>query len=126
MQSQFLDHGYCYFAVELLTDSKFIGFIGMAYQTYDTDFTPCTDIGWRLNRGYWGNGYATEGAKRCLEFAFNDLEIKEIVAIASKINTNSEAVMTKIGMTKVKTFNHPLLLNNARLKECVLYKINNL
>lgn len=123
MQKQFTEYGYCYFAVELLADSTFIGFIGIAYQTYKADFTPCTDIGWRLSQEYWGKGYATEGAKRCLEYAFQDLALDKVLSIAPKNNENSEAVMTKIGMSKVKEFDHPLLLDDSRLKVCVLYEI---
>ena len=126
MQNQFTDNGYCYFAVELLSDATFIGFIGLAYQTYEADFTPCTDIGWRLDKKHWGKGYATEGAKRCLEYAFNELELVSIVAVASKTNIASESVMTKIGMTKVREFEHSLLLDDARLRDCVLYEIKNL
>jgi len=126
MQKQFADHGYCYFAVELINDSTFIGFIGIADQTYKADFTPCTDMGWRLNKKYWGKGYATEGAKRCIEYAFQELGLDKIFSIAPKINANSEAVITKIGMSKVKEFDHPLLLDDSRLKVCVLYEIENL
>lgn len=126
MQKQFTEFGYCYFAVELLADSEFIGFIGIAYQTYQADYTPCTDIGWRLSKKHWGKGYATEGAKRCLEYAFQNLGLIKIFSIAPKTNENSEAVMTKIGMSKVKEFDHPLLLDNNRLKVCVLYEIERL
>jgi len=49
--------------------------IGLAFQEYKTKFTPAIDIGWRLKRSAWGKGYATEGAKRCLEYAFNELKI---------------------------------------------------
>jgi len=55
-----------------------IGFIGLAYQTYETEFSPATDIGWRLKETVWGKGYATDGVKRCLEYAFNELKIDTI------------------------------------------------
>ncbi len=48
--------GYCYFATDELTSGKFIGFIGLMYQNYEADFTPCVDIGWRLAKKYWGKG----------------------------------------------------------------------
>jgi RimJ/RimL family protein N-acetyltransferase len=123
MQQQFAERGYCYFAVDKLEDGEFIGFIGLSYQAYDADFTPCTDIGWRLNSREWHKGYAAEGALRCLEYGLNELALKEICAVAPRINTRSEHVMKKIGMSKVCDFIHPLLTNDDRLKECVRYKI---
>lgn len=123
MQKQFIQKGYCYFAVEELESVEFIGFIGISEQTFVADFTPCTDIGWRLHSDKWGKGYATEGAKRCLEYGFEQPGLERIYAIAPKINARSERIMNKTGMRKVKEFMHPLLANNERLKECVLYEI---
>jgi RimJ/RimL family protein N-acetyltransferase len=126
MQKQFETKGFCYFAVETLTNNEFIGFIGLSVQTYEADFTPCIDIGWRFGRTFWRNGYATEGAKRVLEYGFQELKLKKILSIAPLINKPSQHVMQKIGMRKVKTFTHSLFLDNERLKECVLYEVNTL
>lgn len=123
MQHCFTENGYCYYAIELLETKELLGFIGIAKQTYEAEFTPCIDIGWRLKKTAWGKGYATEGAKRCLEYAFHDLGLTEILSVASLINEPSINVMKKIGMTFVKKFEHPLLLHQPRLKQCVLYKI---
>jgi RimJ/RimL family protein N-acetyltransferase len=123
MSSQFKKRGYCYFAVEILKTKEFIGFIGLSRQTYEADFTPCIDIGWRLKKDTWGKGFATEGAARCLEFAFSQLKLNQIFSIASIINEPSINVMKKIGMSKVKDFEFSLLLNNEKLKKCVLYSI---
>ena len=110
------------FAVDKLENGEFIGFIGLSEQTYEADFTPCIDIGWRIKRSEWNKGFATEGAKRCLDYALNDLKIKEIYSVAPKINTKSEHIMKKIGLKKQYEFEHPSLINNERLKICVLYK----
>ncbi|WP_338766510.1 GNAT family N-acetyltransferase [Bernardetia sp. ABR2-2B] len=124
MRGQFEKNGFCYFAVDLLETNEFIGFIGIAEQNYEADFTPCIDIGWRLDKKYWGKGYASEGAKRCLEFAFEEMKLKSIKAVAPKINLKSINVMEKIGMKYVKDFKHPALENDKRLETCVLYEIN--
>ena len=125
MQNQFNEKAYCYFAVDKLDDGEFIGFIGLSDQTYKASFTPCVDIGWRLSRNAWGNGYATEGAKACLGYAFDVLNMKEIYSVAPIINLPSIAVMEKIGMEKMEEFAHPLLLDDERLRECVVYVIHN-
>jgi RimJ/RimL family protein N-acetyltransferase len=123
MQKQFEEKGYCYFAIDTLDEETFIGFIGLSEQNYVADFTPCIDIGWRLAKTAWNKGYATEGAKKCLEFAFQTLHLEQVYAIAPVVNAKSEHVMKKIGMRKVKTFDHPHMLNNDLLRKCVLYVI---
>lgn len=122
MTNQLRDKGFCYFAVDKLEDNEFIGFIGLSEQTYEADFTPCVDIGWRIKRSEWNKGFATEGAKKCLDYALNDLKLENVYSIAPKTNTKSEHIMTKIGLKKQYEFEHSLLANNKKLKICVLYK----
>ena len=124
MQRQFEETGFCYFAVDKLENGNFIGFIGFSEQTFEAEFTPCIDIGWRLAKEDWNLGYATEGAKRCLQYAFEVLELREIMSICPEVNKNSEAVMKKIGMQKIAVFEHPLLQDYDHLKRCVLFKIS--
>jgi RimJ/RimL family protein N-acetyltransferase len=121
MQQQYAEKGFCYFAVNLLKTSEFIGFIGLSEQKFKSTYTPAIDIGWRLDSKFWHKGYATEGAKRCLAFGFNNLNLKEIIAIAPKINFPSVKVMQKIGMVKIQDFKHPLLGDFSDLETCVLY-----
>lgn len=123
MTDMYHQHGYCYFAVDILENQSFIGFIGLAWQTYDAFFTPCVDIGWRIDTQAWNKGYATEGARRCLEFARNILGITKIYGVAPKVNTKSERIMIKIGMLKAGEFDHPFLTHDKRLERCVVYEI---
>ena len=95
MEQQYSEKGYCYFAIDELEDDTFIGFIGLSEQNYDADFTPCIDIGWRLAKTAWNRGYATEGAKRCLDYGLEKLKINKIYSIAPAINTKSVQVMKK-------------------------------
>jgi len=125
MQELYKEEGFCYFAVDIIETKEFIGFIGLSKQTYDIDFNPSIDIGWRLHPDFWGKGFATEGAKACLKFAFHQLKIKEILSVAPKINIPSIGVMEKIGMEKVKEFKHPFLKGSPELETCVLYQIKN-
>ena len=122
MQDQFKRKGYCYFAVDKLADGQFIGFIGLSEQIYNAPFTPCVDIGWRLRQEEWGNGYATEGALRCLDYAFQTLLLKSVVAVSPALNKKSEHIMEKIGMRKQGEFMHPEI-RSKELKPCVVYKI---
>ena len=123
LRKHFDDWGYTYYATEVLETGTLIGFIGLAYQTYEAEFTPAVDIGWRLKPSAWGKGYATEGAKRCLEFAFEILELEKIVAVFTANNKKSENVMKKIGMTRKGEFNHPALSEYPDLERCIWYEI---
>ena len=120
MQGQFTEKRFCYFAVERLDTEAFIGFIGLCEQTYEADFTPCVDIGWRLKMSEWGQGFATEGARAALQYAAQ-LGIHEIYAVAPAVNLRSVGVMQKIGMQKLKVFMHPKLAGDHRLEDCVLF-----
>lgn len=122
MQAQLAAKGFCYFAVDELASGTFIGFIGLSEQTFAADFNPCTDIGWRLAKTAWGKGYATEGARRCLAYGFEQTGLQQIYAMAPAVNQPSVRVMQKTGMQFVQDFKHPLLKDNARLEDCVLYR----
>jgi RimJ/RimL family protein N-acetyltransferase len=122
LQTHFDKHGYCYFAVDILETSEFIGFIGLVNQTWESDFTPCVDIGWRLKRAAWGKGYASEGAKACLEAAFTKFNINEVLAFATDTNIASQKVMEKIGMKQIGMVQHPNIKSDPRFKHCVVYK----
>ena len=123
LQRHFNQHGYCYFATEVIDTGEFIGFIGLAYQEYETAFTPATDIGWRLKRSAWNKGYATEGARRCLDFAFREVELEKVISTCPIKNAKSENVMRKIGMVKKGEFNHPRLSDFPEFERCVWYEM---
>lgn len=113
-------------AVEEKSSGEFIGFIGLARPSYETHFTPCTEIGWRLDKKFWGKGYATEGARAVLNFAFTELDLKEVVSFTAQINIPSRRVMEKIGMQRdlQGDFDHPMVDDGHILKPHVLYRIN--
>ncbi|KAA1243535.1 GNAT family N-acetyltransferase [Aquimarina sp. RZ0] len=122
MQQQYAELGFCYFAVDILETNEFIGFIGLSQQNYLEEFDSFIDIGWRLKKSIWNNGYATEGAKACLNFGFQTIGLQTIYSIAPEINLKSELIMKKIGMTRVTTFEHPKLTDYKDLVSCVLYQ----
>lgn len=59
---------------------------------------PEIEIGWRLNRLAWGNGFATEAARLIAEYAFHTLGLNRIVANIDQRNLSSVRVAEKIGM----------------------------
>jgi RimJ/RimL family protein N-acetyltransferase len=124
IQAHIERHGWGLWAVEIPGVTSFAGFIGLATPRFDAHFTPCTEIGWRLDRAFWGYGYATEGALAVLTFAFETLELREVVSFTAETNLPSRRVMERIGMTHNSNddFDHPNLPVDHRLRRHVLYR----
>src|SRR5688572_17204346 len=60
-REKFEKNGFCFWAAELRATKAFIGFVGLSIPGFETSFTPCVEIGWRLAHEHWGHGYAQEG-----------------------------------------------------------------
>jgi RimJ/RimL family protein N-acetyltransferase len=117
-------HGYGLFALERKDNNEFIGFTGLAHPRFESYFTPCVEIGWRLSKLNWGNGFATEAAQACLTYGFTVLALPQIYSFTSLHNKRSQNVMIRIGMKKEGLFDHPLIAADSFLSRHVLYKIN--
>ena len=65
----------------------------------DGNFTPDIEIGWHLARVHWGNGYATEGGRKMIEIAFDNLGIAELSAVTAPGNDRSQNVARRLGMS---------------------------
>ncbi|MFD9246280.1 GNAT family N-acetyltransferase, partial [Streptomyces sp. NPDC059556] len=63
------EEGFGIFAVELIASGELIGFAGLSLPEFLPEVMPDVEIGWRLGRQYWGQGYASEAAHAVLEFA---------------------------------------------------------
>ncbi|SFT15330.1 GNAT family N-acetyltransferase [Paenibacillus sp. BC26] len=122
--SEFAECGFGLYAVEVKETNRFIGFIGFHHATFESDFTPCIEIGWRLKKEAWGKGYATEGAAACLDYGFNGLGFSDVYSFTADMNKPSSQVMVKIGMNFMKHFNHPRVEAGSPLCKHVLYHIS--
>jgi len=128
MQAKIEERGWGWWAVSLVADDKFIGFIGMNdvdRASLPVHFAPTVEVGWRLDYPFWGKGYATEGAIACLKYGFETLNLEEIVAFTAVQNMRSRAVMERIGMyhNPQDDFDHPKLPEDHKLRRHVLYRI---
>ncbi|MDX1941692.1 MAG: GNAT family N-acetyltransferase [Saprospiraceae bacterium] len=81
-------------AVLRKSDGTYIGWCGLRYVPELRE----VDLGYRFFKKYWGQGYATESSKACLEYGFKALQLNKIVARAMKANIGSIRVMEKLGM----------------------------
>lgn len=121
------DRGFGLWAVERLDTHQFIGFVGLSVPSWQAEFTPCVEVGWRLAKQHWGNGFAPEAASASLEWGFANAHPPEdqIVSFATVTNLNSQRVMQKIGMRRDVDgdFDHPLLPDWVDRRH-VLYRID--
>ena len=126
VNAHFENHGYSLYAAIRKDTNEFIGFIGLLIADFESHFTPATEIGWRLSSSHWGKGFATEGAKAVLDYAFRVLKIPEIVSFTAAGNAKSIRVMQKIGLqhNEADDFDHPKLDDTSPLKRHVLYRLS--
>jgi ribosomal-protein-alanine N-acetyltransferase len=125
IKSRFEERGYGLWALERRSDGLFLGFTGLAYQTFEAPFTPCVEVGWRLARFAWGQGYATEAARESLRYGFEVAGLDEIVSLTSIGHTASRHVMEKLGMhhNPADDFEYPNLPPGHPLRRHVLYRL---
>jgi RimJ/RimL family protein N-acetyltransferase len=125
IEAHFEQHGFGLWAVEVPGITPFAGFIGLAIPRFEAHFTPCVEIGWRLDAAHWNRGYATEGARAALQFGFESLQLKEIVSFTAEANVRSRRVTEKLGMTRAPgdDFDHPGLPREHPLRRHVLYRL---
>lgn len=114
--------GWGLYAVELKTTGEFIGFIGLHVHSPEFEIADAPEIGWRLLAQYWHQGYATEGAKAVLKHAFRNLRLDKVISFTACINMPSERVMQRIGMDKIREFEHPRVPTGHPLQTHVLYE----
>jgi RimJ/RimL family protein N-acetyltransferase len=125
IEAHFERQGFGLWAVEITGITRFAGFIGLSIPRFDAHFMPCIEIGWRLDADHWNRGYATEGARAALAFAFDWLHVEEIVSYTVPANLRSRRVMEKLGMSHASSedFDHPLLPEGHPLRRHVLYRL---
>jgi RimJ/RimL family protein N-acetyltransferase len=86
--------GFGYWAIVEKTGGRIVGTVILQ----PLPGWPEVEVGWHLARRAWGNGYATEAARGCLDYGFGTLGLTRIVAVVDPLNTRSLAVARRLGM----------------------------
>ena len=122
-EAQFDQLGHGFFALEAKTDGAFLGFAALAPIPPGPPRPEGYEIGWRLARQAWGNGFATEAAIALLDHGFEQLRLPEIVSFTALTNLRSQAVMERIGLVHdpARDFDHPALADGDPLRPHVVY-----
>jgi RimJ/RimL family protein N-acetyltransferase len=123
-QSQLASRGWSNWALDLKASGELLGFTGLSVPRRVLPFSPCVEVGWRLARKHWGQGYATEAACAALEVGFVRLDLPEIVSFTMAGNVRSRAVMERIGMRDARQdFEYPGFPEGHPLGRHCLYRI---
>jgi RimJ/RimL family protein N-acetyltransferase len=124
MEARFAEHGVGLWALEVAGSGELIGFTGLApMPPADVPGAGGTEVGWRLARAAWHQGYASEAARAALAVGFTGLGLAEIWSITAVLNEPSQAVMRRIGMTEYGYFEHPALPEGHELRPHVAYRL---
>jgi len=116
--------GWSNWAVARRDTGEFVGAVGITVPRRQLPFMPCVEIGWRLARAHWKQGYATEAARAALRLGFETLALEEIVSFTALVNTPSRAVMERLGMSDSgEDFDHPALPEGHPLRRHCLYRL---
>ncbi len=94
--------GYGFFAAQVRAAEEFLGWFHLRPAPGDPVDQP--ELGYRLIRSAWGQGYATEGSRALVRNAFTALEAQRVVASTMAVNTASRRVMEKSGLRFVRHF----------------------
>jgi RimJ/RimL family protein N-acetyltransferase len=116
--------GWGLWAVAVAGGAPLAGMVGLHRVRAELPFAPAVEVEWRLHPDHWGHGYATEAAAAALAFGFDEAGLDEIVAFTTTVNTRSQAVMERIGMTRDREgdFDHPRQPEGSPLRPHVLYR----
>ena len=107
IRAHFAREGFGLWALESAT-VPFLGFAGLARPAF---MPGVVEIGWRLARPYWGNGFVTEAATAAARWGFATLGLSEILAFVVPTNLRSQRVMARLGMRRLPaaSFAHPAI-----------------
>jgi RimJ/RimL family protein N-acetyltransferase len=127
--AHFARHGFGLWAVEAPGVAEFLGYVSLLVPSVPFRFAsaqqPPVEVGWRLGRAHWGQGYATEAARAALDVGFGRFGLAEVVSFTVPANHRSRAVMERLGMRRAPAddFDHPALPEGHALRRHVLYRL---
>ena len=91
------EHGFGWWGVEPRSKKQLIGWSGLLFLPETEEI----EVGYLLDKAFWGKGLATEAAQVCLQYGFEKVEAESIIAIVHPENVASQRVIEKLGMSFV-------------------------
>jgi len=113
--------GHALWAMLLKSSGEMIGDCGCVIQ--EVEDRSELEIGYHVRRDLWGNGYATEAARACMDYAFNTLGALRVISMIRPENLNSRRVAEKNGLTCEKiVFWQPKGSSGSGYEHCIYAK----
>lgn len=94
--NRYTEQGHGLYAVVLKATGAVIGDCGLVTQQIEGE--SLLEVGYHLRRDQWGNGYATEAARGCMEYAFRTLNAEKVISLIRPENLPSQRVAERNGM----------------------------
>lgn len=115
--------GVGFWAVERAEDGAFLGFAGLNCIGHAIPVKGEWEVGWRLARHAWGQGYASEAGRASLSHGFSVMGLERIIAYTAITNLPSVAVMQRIGMVAApeQDFDHPDIAEGSPIRRHIVY-----
>ena len=123
IEELFRQQGFGLWALEVTRTGEFIGFTGLNRMPPGVPGAGGMEVGWRLARHAWHQGYATEAAAAAAGVAFQGAGLAEIWSMTAVLNEPSQAVMRRLGMTPHARFDHPAMEIGHPLRPHVAYRL---
>lgn len=122
MREHHAREGFGLWAVEVPGVAPFVGFVGLMRPRWRPEVV---EVGWRLARAHWKQGFASEGARAAIHYGFTTLGLDEIVSFVVPANTPSQAVMGRLGMVRDPSadFEHPSIPEGHPLRPHWLFRL---
>lgn len=83
-------------AIKKKTTGEVIGFGGLSYRKYGSEFK--LNLGYRFGKNHWGKGYATELSRYAIKYGFHELFFPIIFAVVRPKHEVSIKVLEKCGL----------------------------
>ena len=112
-------------ALTLRDTGDLVGFAGIVVPRFESRFTPCVEVLWRLRTESWGRGLVTEAARAALDDGFSRQGFAEVLSFTVPQNERSWRVMERLGMTRspADDFDHPFVPAGDPLRRHWVYRL---
>jgi RimJ/RimL family protein N-acetyltransferase len=108
-------HGFGLYRVRLRSSGEPVGICGLVRRA---EF-PDPDLGFALLHDHWSRGYAFEASGAVLDFAFRQLGLARVVAMADADNAASNRLLVKLGFRYERMVTMPGEDSEVRQYACV-------
>lgn len=113
----------CFFFAMLEKDTgNFVGAIGFTIIEKTNDHG-IAEMGYFALKDYWGKGYVTEAARSVVRFAFEEVRLHKMLAGCNALNTKSENIMKKLGMSKEAHHKQQMLFEDTWCDRLIYAKL---